>query len=64
MPPSSSPERLRFGFASCQHFEDGFYTAYQHMAAEDLDLVLFLGDYIYEDGARRPFRASTTAPSQ
>ena len=53
-----SPRRLRFAFASCQHFEHGLYTAYQHMAGEDLDLVLFLGDYIYEDGV------SPTLPRQ
>jgi alkaline phosphatase D len=42
------PERLRFAFASCQHYETGLFTAYQHMAAEELDLVVHLGDYIYE----------------
>jgi alkaline phosphatase D len=41
-------EALRFAFASCQHFETGFYTAYEHMLREDLDLVFHLGDYIYE----------------
>ncbi len=40
--------RLRLAFASCQQYEQGYYTAYRHMAAEDLDLVLHLGDYIYE----------------
>ncbi len=44
------PDRLRFAFASCQHYEQGLYTAYQRMAGEDLDLVAFLGDYIYEGG--------------
>jgi alkaline phosphatase D len=39
---------LRFAVASCQHYETGLFTAYQHMAAEDLDLVAHLGDYIYE----------------
>jgi alkaline phosphatase D len=39
---------LRFAFASCQHFETGLFTAYEHMAAEELDLVAHLGDYIYE----------------
>lgn len=39
---------LSFAFASCQAWYDGFYTAYRHMAQEDLDLVLHLGDYIYE----------------
>lgn len=46
----TSPERLRFAFASCQKYEIGHYTAYEHMAREDLDLVFHLGDYIYEKG--------------
>jgi alkaline phosphatase D len=43
-----TPERLRFAYASCQHYEHGYFTAYEHMAQEDLDLVVHLGDYIYE----------------
>lgn len=39
---------LRLGVCSCQHFEQGLFTAYRHMAEEDLDLVSHLGDYIYE----------------
>src|SRR5258708_5783654 len=39
---------LRFVFASCQQYEQGFYAAWRHVAAEDLNAVLFLGDYIYE----------------
>ncbi|MFM8338099.1 MAG: alkaline phosphatase D family protein, partial [Opitutaceae bacterium] len=54
MPAADSrPERLRFAFASCQNFESGHYTVYQHMAREDLDLVVHLGDYIYEGAAHR-----------
>jgi alkaline phosphatase D len=45
---SARPSRLRFAFASCQHYEQGFYAAYGAMRRDDLDLVLFLGDYIYE----------------
>ena len=45
------PDRLRFAFASCQHYEHGYYTAYRHMAEDDLDLVFHLGDYIYEGAA-------------
>ncbi len=41
-------DRLRFAFASCQHYEQGYFTAYRHMAEDDLDLVFHLGDYIYE----------------
>jgi len=48
--PSADAEvtRLRFAFASCQQYEQGWFTAYRHMAGDDLDLVAFLGDYIYE----------------
>jgi len=49
----ANPARLRFAFASCQHFEHGYFTAYKHMVADDLDLVVFLGDYIYESSLRR-----------
>ena len=51
-PADSAPARLRFAFASCQHFEQGFYAAHRHLAAEELDLMLFLGDYIYEGPGR------------
>ena len=37
-------------FASCQQYEHGYFTAYRHMAQEDLDLVVHLGGYIYEYG--------------
>ncbi|WP_020673573.1 alkaline phosphatase D family protein [Amycolatopsis nigrescens] len=46
----AAPRELNFAFASCQSWEDGLYTAYDHMAAEDLDLVVHLGDYLYESG--------------
>src|SRR5829696_1759568 len=40
--------RARFATASCQNYQDGYYTAHQALAGEDLDFVVFLGDYIYE----------------
>ncbi|WP_407701332.1 alkaline phosphatase D family protein [Virgibacillus dakarensis] len=46
----SSVSSLTFAFASCQQYEHGYYTAYKHLAKEDLDLVFHLGDYIYEYG--------------
>ncbi len=46
--PGASVDRLRFAFASCQQYEQGYYGAYRHMAAEAPDLILHLGDYIYE----------------
>lgn len=55
--PGSLPDRLSLAFASCQHYETGFYTAYEHMAAEHPDLVFHLGDYIYEGPAQPRVRA-------
>ncbi|GAB2686161.1 alkaline phosphatase D family protein [Nocardia thraciensis] len=46
--PGSPTARLRFAFASCQAWHSGYFTAYEHLSAEDLDLVVHLGDYIYE----------------
>ena len=51
-----APARLRFASASCQNFKEGFYTAYANLVEEDLDLVVFLGDYIYESGMDGPVR--------
>jgi alkaline phosphatase D len=50
IPPSkgNGDERLRFAVASCQQYEQGWYGAYRHMHADNPDLVVFLGDYIYE----------------
>lgn len=42
------PDRLRFAFASCQRWEHGHYAAYRQMVADNPDLIVFLGDYIYE----------------
>lgn len=44
----SSVSGMRFAVAACQHWESGLYPAYHHMAQQDLDLVIHLGDYIYE----------------
>lgn len=48
--PGARPALLRLASASCQDFRAGYYTSYASMVQEDLDLVVFLGDYIYESG--------------
>ena len=49
LPTRGTPtERVNFGFVSCSNYEHGFFSAYRHLADEQPDLVLFLGDYIYE----------------
>ncbi|MFN8104708.1 MAG: alkaline phosphatase D family protein [Acidimicrobiia bacterium] len=50
----TTPDRLRFAVTSCQLWNNGFYTAYRSICEEDCDLLLFLGDYIYEYGGVRP----------
>jgi alkaline phosphatase D len=42
---------VRFVSASCQNYQDGFYTAWADVSVQAPDFVVFLGDYIYEGGA-------------
>lgn len=54
--------RMRFAFAACQQYEQGYFTAFRHMAQEELDLVVHLGDYIYESSwGRNHVRAHGSA---
>jgi alkaline phosphatase D len=47
----STPARLRFALASCSNYAAGYFSAYRHLAArDDLDLVVHVGDYLYEYG--------------
>jgi alkaline phosphatase D len=48
LPPPDSREPVRVGFFSCQDYQAGYYNAHAAMAKEDLDLVVSLGDYMYE----------------
>src|SRR3954469_17614441 len=66
-PPGNSMVRTTtFAFVSCQSFADGYFTPYHDVAdAEDVEAVIFLGDYIYEGkntAARThmPFREAKT----
>ncbi|MGS0646774.1 alkaline phosphatase D family protein [Komagataeibacter melomenusus] len=64
--PGASPARVRFAAAGCQHYEEGYYTAWRNIANEPIDFVFHYGDYIYEgpdskgrvhDMNGRPFQA-------
>ncbi|MFW6721482.1 alkaline phosphatase D family protein [Streptomyces sp. MAR4 CNY-716] len=48
--PGAPAGRVRFAAANCQAFHDGYYAAHRGIAAEDVDFVIHLGDYIYEHG--------------
>jgi alkaline phosphatase D len=60
--PNVPLDRLRFAFASCQHWEVGYFTAYRHILADDLDLMVFLGDYVYEYSSTRDAVRAHGAP--
>ncbi|MEU4161682.1 alkaline phosphatase D family protein [Actinoplanes sp. NPDC026670] len=47
--PGTFGPDLRIAVASCANYENGYYTAYRRIAEENPGLVLFLGDYIYEE---------------
>jgi alkaline phosphatase D len=40
---------VRFAFWSCQDYTHGYYNAHELLAKEDLDFVVCLGDYIYDE---------------
>lgn len=50
--PVGNVSNIRFAVASCQDYQNGLYNAHRHLAQRnDVDAVLFLGDYTYEDAA-------------
>jgi alkaline phosphatase D len=57
-PPPDSREPVRFAFFSCQDYGFGYFNAHTLLAAEDIDFVVNLGDYIYAE-ANYPVAAGT-----
>jgi alkaline phosphatase D len=52
--PEGPTERFRMAVFSCSNFGFGYFNAYAHAAeANDVDLAVHLGDYIYEYGEDR-----------
>jgi alkaline phosphatase D len=48
--PDAHPQTISFAVVSCQNFTQGFYTVYAHLAHEQVDFCVHLGDNIYENG--------------
>lgn len=46
--PDARNASLKLAVASCQQYEQGYYVAYRHMSQQPLDLIVHVGDYIYE----------------
>ncbi|OUD36274.1 alkaline phosphatase [Flavobacterium sp. FPG59] len=51
--PSSSDtiSQVRMAVCSCANFAAGLFNVYEAMAKSDVDVIVHLGDYIYEYGA-------------
>lgn len=47
-PIDAAATEFRIAAASCQNYESGFYAAHRDIAEWQPDLVVFLGDFIYE----------------
>jgi alkaline phosphatase D len=47
--PQGKSEHLKFALFSCANLPFGYFNAYKHCASrEDIDVVVHVGDYIYE----------------
>jgi alkaline phosphatase D len=46
--PAGVVSEFKMAVASCSNYPQGFFHAYRDIAESDLDVVLHLGDYIYE----------------
>jgi alkaline phosphatase D len=46
--PVGEVSEFKMAVASCSNYPQGFFHAYRHIAESDLDVVLHLGDYLYE----------------
>jgi alkaline phosphatase D len=51
-----------FAFVSCQDWPKGYFTAYNHLAEEDIELVVHLGDYIYGKNIQTSLNRSHEPP--
>ncbi len=53
-PSGEQSQHLRFAVVSCNNYEHGYFNGFKRIAERnDLDAVIHLGDYIYEQAARR-----------
>lgn len=60
-PADDADVSVRFAVVSCQDYAGKYYHAYRHLATQDVDLIVHLGDYIYETTADPSFQVSSAA---
>ena len=49
--PARPTERLRVAVVSCSRFASAGFAVYRALADREVDLVVHVGDYVYEDGS-------------
>jgi len=47
---ADNPKQVKIGIVSCSNYEAGYFNAYESLAKKDVDVIVHLGDYIYEYG--------------
>ncbi len=62
-PAADADVPVRLGVVSCANYDWGHFSAYRHLAGQDVDAVLHLGDYIYEYGPDGPLGPGLPAPA-
>ena len=62
-PAADADAAVRLGVVSCANYDWGFFGAYRHLAGQDVDAVLHLGDYIYEYGPEGPLGEGLPGPA-
>ncbi len=61
LPTGSQASSVKLAVVSCANFQAGLFNVYGAVAASDADVVVHLGDYIYEYGAGQYGTTATTA---
>ncbi|HEY9650948.1 MAG TPA: alkaline phosphatase D family protein [Coleofasciculaceae cyanobacterium] len=60
--PGANLDKVRFVYLSCQDYTAGYYTPLSYLAEEDIDFVVHLGDYIYENVGDRSSQSNRLRP--
>jgi alkaline phosphatase D len=62
--PPAGVSSITLAMLSCQDFTNGYYGAYKHLADDDVDFVVHLGDFIYESAGDPRFQTLPFADRQ
>jgi alkaline phosphatase D len=58
-PPEVSDDPVKFAVMCCQDYAGKYFHVARHIAEQDIDFVLHLGDYVYESAGNPAFQSPT-----